>query len=133
MKALILLTAGIVCGCASAPEPDQPPKGFKRVKLESNPPGARVFITYGTSHKQASQSAGDYLGTTPCTADIATQPDGSFTITKKIAFVNNFGEPRTALLVAEREGVTITNIYHASAFARRGDQVPAAVLFNFER
>jgi hypothetical protein len=124
MNKTLLLVLGLVCGCASVPP-------VRNVRFESAPPGARVFITYGVSHKQASQSPGDYLGTTPCTAPIAVESDGTFTITKKVAFVNNFGEPRTALIVAQLNGVSVTNVYHASAFAREGDQVPAAVFFQF--
>lgn len=137
MKAIALvLSAALLASCASTPREaagPQPRRGYKFVKFESAPPGARVFISYGTSHKDAAKVAGDYLGTTPCTAEIAIERDGSFAISKKIAFVNNFGEPRTALIYAQIGDTSITNAFHASAFAREGDRVPDSMFFDFAR
>jgi hypothetical protein len=127
----ILALALVATGCRHTSQEIAPAPLVRTVRFDSEPPGAFVTLHYGSSFKVASESAGEYLGKTPCAAPVAVERNGTFAVPNGIAFVNNFGNARVALFVARLGERSVTNIYKADAFARNGDPVPASVLFRF--
>ena len=130
--AFFLFAIALSSGCAHKSVEIAPAALVRTVRFESEPPGANITLHYGSSFKVAYESAGEYLGKTPCVASVPVERNGTFVVPNGIAFVNNFGNARVALFVARLDAAAITNIYKADAFARRGDAVPSAVLFRFQ-
>jgi hypothetical protein len=119
---LTLAVVALFCGCATAPR-------TKAVRLESEPPGARVFIAYGVTEGKAVNEV--YLGQTPTVADVPANPDGTFEIKPHIAFASRFGAPPVAVVIARHGTNEVRQVFKKAAFMREGDLIPPAMFFQF--
>lgn len=126
-SALFLLSAFIVAGCAST-------KPYA-VRLESDPPGARVYLSLGATANQAAKNR-TYLGTTPCTVTISGTRKGYFDI-PRIAYASDY-VAGSATFVAEppsgAEGQFVQTItYRGHTDYVDGDKIPQAVFFDMRK
>jgi hypothetical protein len=130
MKACSLLIIASVCaGCATTSTRQYP------VRLESDPPGARVFYSESAAPQQ-SEKKNSYLGETPCVAMITGTRSGYFKL-PEIAYVSKY-MPGTATFIAEPpRGVltsnTISFTYRGSTPYVDGDKIPQGVFFDFTK
>jgi hypothetical protein len=123
MRNLFVLAIVVtLTGCATGPR-------TKAVRLESEPPGARVFIAYGVTEGKA--VAETYLGQTPTVAEIPAEKDGTFVIRPHIAFASSFGTPPVAVVIARHGTNEVRRVFKKAAFAREGDLIPPAMFFEF--
>lgn len=126
-RMLMALTVMLLCGCAST-------KPYA-VRLESDPPGARVFLSLGATSGQAAKNRA-YLGTTPCTATITGTRHGYFEI-PKIAYASDY-VAGSATFIAEpphgAEGQFIQSVtYRGPTEWVQGDKIPQAVFFDMRK
>src|SRR5690349_1241034 len=99
MKALsLLITAIISASCSTATIRQFP------VRLESDPPGARVFYSESAAPQQ-SEKKNSYLGETPCVAMIDGTRSGYFKL-PEIAYVSNYMPGSATFLAEPPRGVT---------------------------
>lgn len=130
MKALSLLACTIVfAGCSTTSTRQYP------VRLESDPPGARVFYSESAAPQQ-SEKKNSYLGETPCVAMISGTRSGYFKL-PEIAYVSKY-MPGSATFTAEPpRGVltsnTISFTYRGSTGYIDGDKIPQAIFFDFTK
>ena len=128
MKIIFLtLLAALLAGCAGTrPYP---------VKLESDPPGARVFLSVGATARQAAKNR-SYLGQTPCTVEILGDGDGYFEL-PKAAYVSSYVAGSATFIAEPPSGAT--NLFPKSVTYRgksgyqEGDRIPAAVFFDLHK
>lgn len=110
----------ILAGCATVPP-------TRQVRLESDPPGAHVFVSYGADERSA--KAREYLGKTPCAAEIPADGDGRIKIPAGFMVYSSFVPP-VAVFTAEWPGIaTNRQVLHGGNVARPADKLPAALLF----
>lgn len=128
MKSILLATiAAVLCGCASSkPYP---------VRLESDPPGARVFLSLGATAKQAGKNR-SYLGQTPCTATITGDRHGYFLI-PKIAYASDY-VAGSATFIAEPPSGSVDQFPQSITYRGKteyvdGDKIPQAVFFDMRK
>jgi hypothetical protein len=122
------LALPVLClwGCASPPPPS--------VRVESDPPGARVFFGQGANEDFASPK--DYIGTTPFTWLPPHNGNGEFQITG--AMVYSTFVP-SAVIVEARPPAGSTNffaqrvVYHGGTIAHGADKIPAGIFFDLAR
>ena len=117
----------LVSGCAGT-------KQF-HVKLESDPPGARVFLSLGATARQAAKNR-SYLGATPCTATVLGTSAGYFVI-PKIGYASDY-VAGSATFIAEppfgTEGQYPQSItYRGQTEYVGGDKIPQAVFFDMRK
>ena len=130
MKAFLFSIVSISClSCSTVKVREFP------VRLESEPPGARVFYSESATPNQ-SEKKNTYLGETPCVAMITGTRAGYFTL-PEIAYVSDY-VPGSATFIAEPpRGVTntapISFSYRGSTRLMDGDRIPRAILFDFTR
>ena len=131
MKAFwLLIVASTLVGCSTTVKTRQFP-----VRLESNPPGARVFYSESAAPQQ-SDKKNSYLGETPCVAMITGTGSGYFKL-PEIAYVSQY-MPGSATFTAEPpRGVatsnTISFTYRGSTPYVDGDRIPRGVFFDFTK
>jgi len=130
MKALSLLIVALGCAACSTTTTRQFP-----VRLESDPPGARVFYSESAAPNQ-SEKKNSYLGETPCVAMIPGTRSGYFKL-PEIAYVSKY-LPGSATFTAEPpRGVTnsepLTFTYRGSTGYVDGDRIPQGIFFDFTR
>ena len=130
MKACpILMVASVCLGCSTTSTRQYP------VRLESDPPGARVFLSESAAPQQ-SEKKNSYLGETPCIAMITGTRSGYFKL-PAIAYVSKY-VPGSATFTAEPpRGLTTSNTisftYRGSTDYADGDRIPQAIFFDFTK
>ncbi|HEX5219987.1 MAG TPA: hypothetical protein VFZ59_10510 [Verrucomicrobiae bacterium] len=130
MKALpFLIVASLCAGCSTTSTREYP------VRLESDPPGARVFYSESAAPQQ-SEKKNSYLGETPCVAMITGTRSGYFKL-PEIAYVSKY-MPGSATFTAEPpRGVptsnTISFTYRGSTPYVDGDKIPRGIFFDFTK
>lgn len=128
MRFAVALFAAMLCGCAHTPK-EAPREPYHRtVRFESAPPGARVFVAWGSG--VGSLRSREYLGTTPCTNQIPCTEDGTVEARSGVAGVSVF-VPRVMVLSAEIGTNVVKQTFRTGALAQSADRVPAAVFFDF--
>lgn len=135
MKNLLLVLGTLLivsCRSAGPAQEAKPDAFFRTVRIESAPPGARVFIAYGVSEAK-SEGKEEFLGVTPCEARIAALRNGEFEIKPHIAIASHFGAPPVAVILCRSGTNEQRHIYKKAAFGREGDKIPAALFFDFAR
>jgi len=130
MKASALLVVVSICAGCSTTSIRQFP-----VRLESDPPGARVFYSESAAPQQ-SEKKNSYLGETPCVAMIPGTRSGYFKL-PEIAHVSKY-LPGSATFTAEPpRGVATSNAisfsYRGSTSYADGDRIPQGIFFDFTR
>jgi hypothetical protein len=128
MKIILLsLLATLATGCAGIKQ--------KSVNLESDPPGARVFLSLGATAKQAAKNR-SYLGQTPCTATIETDRKGYFKVPER-AWVSGYVSGTVTFTAEPPSGATNqrpqTITYRGPSDYAEGDKVPSAVFFDMTK
>ncbi len=124
----IPLLVFLLAGCATA----QPPVN---IRIESDPPGARVFFGVGPN-EQSADSGKQYLGVTPCTWSYQPNRDGTFKLPG--ALVYSIFVPPVAVFTAvpPNDGTnffTKRQMYHGGTVATPPDKVPAAIFFDLRK
>lgn len=115
----------MVCGCVHTQE--------YKVRLESDPPGAKVFMQAGALKKK---SARDFLGTTPCETMIMGTKDGYF-IAPQIAYASDYVAGNIMFTFDPPAGST--NLFSHSQTYRTptdyigGDKIPHALYFDLTK
>ena len=118
--------AALFAGCAS-------PLPQKTVRIESDPPGARVFISTAVNATSAALGK-DYLGTTPCEWTTTTRRNGGFILPE-----GPFGfTPGVIIFSAEPPHgdtnlVSARQIFHGEAHFIDEDKVPSGIFFDLHR
>lgn len=134
MKKLIALAicAVIASGCASdRPDANGVDRHHRLVKIETDPPGMRVYFGYGATTNLALKER-EYVGTSPCTYLAKSTAKGYFVNT-----VSQFAQP-VAVFYAEPPALA-TNLYpqrqefKAPAFVVRPAPIPQAVFFDMHK
>jgi hypothetical protein len=122
-----LLLAVIVTGCSSTKQ--------YPVRLESDPPGARVFLSLGANAKQAAKNR-SYLGQTPCTVEITGDRKGFFKL-PEIAFMSSYVAGAAIFTAEPPSGAsnqfTQTITYRGKSEYVTGDKIPQAVFFDMSK
>ena len=130
MKAFwLLIAASLVAGCSTTTMRQFP------VRLESEPPGARVLYSESAAPQQ-SEKKNSYLGETPCVAMITGTRSGYFKL-PEITYVSKY-MPGSATFIAEPpRGVatsnTISFTYRGSNEYIDGDRIPQGIFFDFTK
>jgi hypothetical protein len=131
---LTLLCAAFLCGCETTQQ--------YTVKIESDPPGAHVYMSATASPKKASPKhpaytgARNFLGTTPCTASITGDGEGYFKLPKIIYMSKYVGGQ--AVFTAEPPSsetnlFTQTIIFHGNTKYANGDKIPTGIFFDMHK
>lgn len=120
----------LAVGCASAP------KDRKRtVKIDSDPPGARIFFGAGTNEGDAERKR-SYIGTTPLTWITEGNDEGEFET--KGALVYSVFVPGAAVFFAEPPA-NATNlfkkkqVFHGGGLVNPPDKIPEGVFFDLTK
>ena len=127
MKSIIpfALAAVVLCGCVHTQQ--------YTLRLESEPPGAKVFMQSGAAKKK---SARDFLGTTPCETTITGTKDGYF-IAPEINYVSDYVAGNITFTFDPPAGAT--NLFsHSQTFRTPtsyvgGDKIPHALYFDMTK
>jgi hypothetical protein len=118
-----------LAGCAHTPDPQA------KIKIESDPTGARIYHGAGSNTNRARPS--DYLGTTPFTWTLQLNEAGEVPL-PRIKLVNKFG-PQPWMIIEARPPadcltcVTQQFIYRGRALFRDQDKIPEALFFDLRR
>jgi hypothetical protein len=77
--ALILLMALIICGCKSPYQPTEfaPTPTSRRVKIETDPSGMRIYFGIAGTDVRAKQQR-EFVGTSPCVLEVECDEEGRF-------------------------------------------------------
>ena len=131
----LLLTAVFLAGCQSTPTRTTADGRTLRhdersVRVESVPPGARIFLGQGYVTPTARESRG-YVGTAPCEMVVRADTAGGWKIDG--IFLASMAVSPTAVITAELNGETREQVFHSGALGRPADKVPQAILFDFTR
>lgn len=119
MKRASLLLC-LLAGCATHPP-------TRTVRLESEPPGALIFVAYGADEHSA--KAREFLGKAPCSAELPADGDGRIKVPAGFMVYSTFVPP-VAVFTAEWPGIaTNRQVVHGGNIARPADKLPAALLF----
>lgn len=140
MKTLFLLPVVFAVGCLSVPagrdaQGNLLPKGQHLVKVRSEPPGARVFVSYAANEDSAKTSR-SYLGTTPFDWPVTGNPDGSFKLPG--ALVYSIFVPPVAVFTAE-PGTNAAGQYpqrmviHGGTIATPAERIPEGIFFDMTK
>ena len=139
MKTYILTVVAIcLAGCSNVGPRGQeplPPRYQHAVKLESDPPGMRVY--FGTGGEiQMAEHARSFIGITPCETKIKCSRNGLFEI-EGIKVYNSFRPPVAAFMAEPPFGQTNLFrqdiIYNGEAHFHEADKVPDAVFFDMHK
>ena len=128
MKFLFLLATMILAGCATP---------VKTVLFDSQPRGARVFMTIGMNEDSAKRGK-DYLGTTPFQWTTEIERDGTFKIqSDNIPFYSSFVQS-VVVFTAEPPNdstnlYTKKEVYHGKAEFQHADKVPEGIFFDLTK
>lgn len=124
MKNLALLALIVATGCASHQYP---------VRLESEPPGARVYFSAGAFKKTSPNRS--YLGQTPCTAMIEGHK-GYFKL-PSVAYASDYVAGIAVISADPPTGVTNSSpksyTFKGSTDWADGDKIPKALFFDFTK
>ena len=132
-----IITAAVVlsvfAGIAEEKKSHEPAPGKykKSVRVETNPPGLRVFVGYGADLKNAIKRA-EYVGQSPCTAEVVTDSRGRVEIRNTITLYNKAIQP-VLVFIARGEGTNgmeVTQSFKGGALLRGSDDVPAAIFLD---
>jgi hypothetical protein len=133
--ALILLCAVVFCGCETT-------RNYS-VRLESDPPGAHVFLSSSSTPKRVNKKhpgtvngARDFLGTTPCVVSIQGDKKGYFKL-PQIAYMSDYVNG-SAVFTAEPPSsetnlFTQTIIFRGNTDYVGGDKIPSGVFFDMHK
>jgi hypothetical protein len=127
-KFLLPLAAIILAGCAAP---------MKTINFDSQPQGARVFMTTGKNEDSA-KGGRNYLGTTPFQWTTETEGDGTFKIqSDNIPFYSSFVQS-VVVFTAEPPNdatnlYTKREVYHGRAQFQHADQVPQGIFFDLTK
>jgi hypothetical protein len=127
VAAYLVFSAFLIAGCASGPPVN--------IRLESDPPGARVFFGMGPNEETA-DGAKQYLGVTPTNWLCKPNRDGSFDLPG--ALVYSIVVPPVAVFTAvPPDGATNLftkrQVYHGGTIATPPDKVPGAIFFDLRK
>ena len=103
------------------------------VKLESDPPGARVFMQSGALKKKGAR---DFLGTTPCETTIIGDKQGHF-LAPQISYASDYVGGN--VMFTFDPPASGTNLFpHSQTYRTHteyvgGDKIPHAVFFDMTK
>ncbi len=129
MKTTILLIPLLLVGCATP---------VRVIKFDSEPQGARVFLTMGANEDMAKGTGRNFLGTTPFTWTTEVNGDGSFKMERThIPFYSDWVKP-VAVFTAEPPSAstnlfTKREVYHGNANFQGGSQAPEGIFFDLTK
>lgn len=127
-KFLLPLAAIILAGCAAP---------MKTISFDSQPQGARVFMTTGINEDSA-KGARDYLGTTPFQWTTEIEGNGAFKIQSAgIPFYSSFVQS-VVVFTAEPPNdatnlYTKKEVYHGNAEFQHADKAPEGIFFDLTK
>ena len=130
---VMLLAFAVIAEEKKSHEP-APAKYKKSVRVETNPPGLRVFIGYGADEKKAIRRA-EYIGQSPCVAEVVTDSQGRVDVRNKIGIYNKAVQP-VLVFIARGEGTNdaeVTQTFKGGALLRSADEVPGAVFLDAKK
>lgn len=111
---------------------------MRTIKFDSEPQGARVFMTQGANQDIAKGQGRNYLGTTPFAWTTEVNGDGTFkTESSAIPFYSDYVKP-VVVFVAEPP-TSSTNlfskreVFHGSADWQPGNKTPDGVFFDLTK
>jgi hypothetical protein len=113
-----------LCGCKTVDR-------NRTVRLESSPPGARIYYGEGYSRDKAHR-ARRFVGQTPCSMTILGDEDGRFDF-QGVAFYSSLAVEPFALFEAEAGTNVLQNAFRGGAIGRPADRIPDAVFFDFSK
>jgi hypothetical protein len=125
----LLFSAFLLAGCASAPP------GNVNIRLESDPPGARVFFGAGPNEDSA-DGAKQYLGVTPTNWSYQPNSDGTFKLPGALVY-SVFVPPAAVFTAVPPDSstnlFTKRQVYHGGTVATPADKVPGAIFFDLKK
>ena len=130
MKSQLLFVPVIfLFGCQSCPP-------TRAMRIESDPPGVRVFYTVGINALSGGAMNREYVGQTPCSYNCPVDCDGKFDL-PQIALVSKV-MPTLAVFTAESPTdstnlFTRHQVFRGSAFMMDADNVPGAIFFDLHK
>jgi len=130
MKSLRTLSAVCVllAGCATP---------TRTIKFDSDPEGARIFLTMGADENMA-KGARNYLGTTPFTWTTKVNGDGTFKLEHTgIPVFSSFIQPVAVFTAEPASGQTNLfskrEVYHGNATFQGGNKAPEGMFFDLTK
>jgi hypothetical protein len=130
MKIEIALISLLIVGCAAP---------TKTISFDSEPRGARVFLTYGANEKIAEDAKGrNFLGTTPFQWTTEIEGDGTFKPKgSEIPFYSDFVKGVVVFTAEPSSGssnlYTRSQTYHINASFQPGTPVPEGIFFDLTK
>lgn len=121
----------LAAGCVNRSTAEKPDLSHRIVRIETDPPGMRIFFGYGASKNRA-ENEREYVGVSPCSYTANSTRNGYFRNT-----VSQFSKP-VAVFYADPPS-TETNLFsqrqtfNCPAFTVRPAPIPGAVFFDMHK
>jgi len=120
-----------LAGCKTLPP-------TRTIKLDSDPPGARVFVTRGRDQGDAKSGGRNYVGTTPCQWTVEVNKDGTFKKPDEgIPFYSDFVQSVVMFTAEPPSGATNLftqrEVFHNAAEFQPGNNAPDGVFFDMHK
>jgi hypothetical protein len=118
----------LLCGCAAP---------TRLIKFDSEPRGARIFLTIGADENMA-KGARNFLGMTPFTWTTEVNGDGTFKVEHAAIPVFSDFIQSVAVFTAEPPSgqtnlFTKREVYRGNAAYQRGNKVPEGIFFDLTK
>jgi hypothetical protein len=128
VKNLSCALALLLVGCATT-------DNTRAVKIDSDPPGARVFFGIGPNEDQA-DAAKNYIGTTPLEWRTKARGDGSFEF--EGIFVYSMAVRPAAVFTCEPTAAQTNlfkkrQVFHGGAMFQPPDKIPEGIFFDLRK
>lgn len=130
-RIVLLIVAAFAVGCAHTPTEFAPTKYTRMVKIETDPPGMRVYFGIAGT-EEAARKQREYVGTSPCSLTVACDEEGRFQNN-----VSGFARPK-AVFMAEPAANSSNLFAQSQVFAVpamfiRPPPIPKAVFFDMTK
>jgi len=107
------------------------------IKIDSDPPGAHVFVTMG-GNEELAKSGHNYIGTTPCEWTAQMDGDGTFHNQQGgIPFYSSFVQWVVVFTAEPPSGhtnlFTRREVFHGRAHYQPGTKVPDGIFFDLTK
>jgi hypothetical protein len=128
MKKVLLLSMLLIAGCAAP---------TKIIKFDSDPPGARVFVTSG-DNEDIAKGGRNYIGQTPCQWTAQIDGDGTFHRDGSgIPFYSHFVQSVVVFTFDPPSGETNLfshhEVFHLTTAFQPGTKVPDGIYFDLRK
>jgi hypothetical protein len=130
-KCLLVVAALAVVGCAHTPTESAPTKYTRVVKIETDPPGMRIYFGIAGTEARARDQR-EFVGTSPCSLTVPCDGDGRFENN-----VSGFARPKAVFMAEPPAGATNlfaqNQIFAVPAMFIRPPPIPKAVFFDMAK